>query len=156
MFVKLLQAEGAEQLAQVRELWLEYAAHLGLDLSFQNFEQELARLPADYAPPRGRLLLAFGDERIAGTVALHEFSEGVCEMKRLYVRAEFQGQGIGRALVERLIAEARAIGYARMCLDTLPSMTQARNLYRALGFEEIEPYRYNPVEGTSFMELKLV
>ncbi len=112
-------------------------------------------MPGAYAPPRGRLLLAFHGGRPAGCVALREIEEGVCEMKRLYARPDFQGLGIGRALAEAVITEARGIGYSRMRLDTVPSMGRARSLYRALGFREIPPYRFNPIPGTAFLELRL-
>ena len=139
-----------EQIATVAELFREYAASLGVDLSFQGFEQELASLPGDYAPPRGRLLLADG-----GCVALRPLGGDICEMKRLYVRPSARGTGLGRALVQRVIDEARALGYRAMRLDTLPSMTAAAAMYRAFGFREIEPYRFNPVEGTKYFELGL-
>src|ERR1043166_8518831 len=121
--LKLIQARTSEHLQIARELFEEYAASLGVDLSFQNFEQELARLPGDYAPPDGRLLLAVYNDQIIGCVALRKLEEGVSEMKRLYVRPQFRGSKIGLTLAEAVIAEARRIGYARMRLDTLPSMT---------------------------------
>jgi len=153
--LKILQAETAEQIREARLLFEEYAASLGFDLGFQGFEAELAGLPGDYAPPRGRLLLAFHDGRAAGCVALREIGEGICEMKRLYVRPEFREFRLGRALAEAVIKKARVIGYASMRLDTVPSMERARGLYRALGFREIPPYRFNPIPGTAFLELRL-
>ena len=147
---RIVVATTPEQIATAAALFREYASSLGVDLSFQNFEEELASLPGDYAPPRGRLLLA-GD----GCVALRPIDDEICEMKRLYVRPDARGTGLGRALVEHVIAEARAIGYRAMRLDTLPSMTTAAAMYRALGFREIEPYRFNPVAGTRFFELDL-
>lgn len=154
--LSFVQAESSEQLEQARELWREYALWLEVDLCFQNFEQELAELPGRYAPPEGRLLLALNDGGLAGCIALRKIGEGVCEMKRLYVRPEFRGQGIGRQLTARLIEEARAIGYARMRLDTLPSkMKEAEAVYRSIGFTEIEPYYHNPIAGALYMELAL-
>jgi ribosomal protein S18 acetylase RimI-like enzyme len=133
----------------------EYADSLGFDLSFQDFESELAALPGDYAPPGGRLLLAYRGSYLAGCVALRPLGPDVCEMKRLYVRPNCRGCGVGRALAERLIAEARQIGYRRMRLDTVPSMVRAQSLYSSLGFAEIAPYRHNPIPGTTFLELVL-
>ena len=153
--IEILQAETPDHLREARLLFEEYAASLGFGLGFQDFEAELAGLPGDYAPPRGRLLLAFHDGRPAGCVALREIGEGVCEMKRLYVRPDFRALRLGRALAEAVIAEAREIGYSSMRLDTVPSMARAQDLYRALGFREIPPYRFNPIPGTAFLELRL-
>jgi putative acetyltransferase len=150
------QAESAAQAAQARELFLEYAQSLGFSLCFQNFDQELAELPGDYAPPEGRLLLAEYKNQVAGCVALHKVEPGICEMKRLYLRPQFRGQGLGRALADRIIAEARQIGYQRMRLDTVePVMKDAVAMYRKLGFKEIAPYRPNPIVGAMYMELEL-
>ena len=150
------QAQTRARIAQARELFLEYAQSLGFSLCFQNFDQELAGLPGDYAPPGGRLLLAEYEGQVAGCVALHGIDDGICEMKRLYLRPGFRGKGLGRALAERIIAEARQIGYQRMRLDTVePVMKDAVAMYRRLGFEEIASYRPNPMPGTLYMELKL-
>ncbi len=150
------QAETAPQIAQVRELFLEYAQSLGFSLCFQNFDQELAELPGDYAPPAGRLLLAEYDAQLAGCVALHKLDSAICEMKRLYLRPQFRGKGLGRLLAERIIAEARQIGYQRMRLDSVePVMKDAVAMYRRFGFKEIAPYRPNPNPGVLYLELQL-
>jgi ribosomal protein S18 acetylase RimI-like enzyme len=154
--LKIVQVQSPAELIATRELFLEYAKSLNFSLCFQSFDQELASLPGDYAPPTGCLLLAEFYGRRAGCVALHRLEEGICEMKRLYVRPEFRGQKIGRRLAEVVIAEARALGYQRMRLDTVaPVMREAVQLYRELGFYEIPPYRPNPMEGTLYMELAL-
>jgi GNAT superfamily N-acetyltransferase len=136
-----------------RELFRDYAAELAVDLCFQSFDAELAGLPGAYAPPKGRLLIAECDGIAAGCVALRPIDEGVCEMKRLWVRPAFRGEGLGRRLAESILAEARAIGYHTMRLDTLARLVPARELYRRLGFQEIAPYTANPIEGAIFMEL---
>jgi GNAT superfamily N-acetyltransferase len=150
------QAELPEQIAQARELFLEYAQSLGFSLCFQNFDKELAELPGDYVPPAGRLLLAEFEGQLAACVALHKLDSDVCEMKRLYLRPQFRGKGVGRALAERIIAEARQIGYQCMRLDTVePVMKDAVAMYRKLGFKEITPYCSNPMAGAIYMELEL-
>ena len=151
-----MQVESLAQIAQARELFQEYAQSLGVNLCFQNFEQELAGLPGHYAPPEGRLLLAEYEGLLAGCVALHKWESRICEMKRLYLRPPFRGRGFGRGLAEAIIAEARIIGYQRMRLDTIePIMKDAVEMYRKLGFREIEPYRPNPIAGAMYMELQL-
>ena len=152
----LAQAETPVQIAQSRELFLEYAQSLGFSLCFQNFDKELAGLPGDYAPPDGRLLLAEYEGQLAGCVALHKLEPGICEMKRLYLRPQFRGKGLGRGLADHIIAEARQIGYQRMRLDTVePVMKDAVAMYRRIGFKEIAPYCPNPIAGALYMDLSL-
>jgi ribosomal protein S18 acetylase RimI-like enzyme len=154
--LRMTQASSPAQIAQVRELFLEYAKSLGFSLCFQSFDQELAGLPGDYFPPDGRLLIAEYEGEVAGCVALHKLEPGICEMKRLYLRPAFRGKGLGRRLAETILNEARSIGYQRLRLDTVERvMRDAVGLYRALGFREIAPYRANPMEGTLYMELVL-
>lgn len=154
--LSLTQVESPAQIEQARELFLEYAQSLGFSLCFQSFDEELATLPGDYAPPGGRLLLANYRDQLAGCVALHGLEPGICEMKRLYLRPQFRGRGLGRVLAETIIAEARLIGCRQMRLDTVePVMPNAVAMYRRLGFKEIEPYRPNPIAGALYMELVL-
>ena len=154
--VEVRHAETAEDVDAVRALFLEYASSLGFDLSFQDFDREVASLPGDYAPPRGVLLLAADGVTPAGCVGLRTWGDAdTCEMKRLYVRPSMRGKRVGSMLVTRLLDEARARGYRRMRLDTVPGMDAAIGLYRAAGFRDIPPYRPNPVPGAFFLELEL-
>jgi putative acetyltransferase len=154
--LRLGEASTPEDLAQVRRLFRAYADWLAVDLCFQGFEQELADLPGCYAPPAGRLLVARVAGEVVGCVGLRPLEPGVCEMKRLRVEPGFAARGIGRALAERVIETARAVGYRRMRLDTIPErMPAAQHLYAALGFREIPAYYHNPLAGVVMLELKL-
>jgi putative acetyltransferase len=153
--IEVIEDANGTDLAPAAELIREYAGTLGIDLSFQNFEAELGNLGGVYGPPKGSLLLARDGAKYAGCVALREFKGADCEMKRLYVRADFRGTGTGRALVEASIAKALGLGYQRIVLDTLPGMLAALSLYRSLGFEDTEPYYPNPVTGARYMMLRL-
>src|SRR6185436_12068065 len=154
--MRLVQAQTADDIDNARQLFSEYSDWLQIDLCFQNFEKELANLPGEYAAPAGRLLLAYQDSELVGCVALRRIDEGVCEMKRLFLREKFRGRGLGRRLLEAIIREAKQIGYERMRLDTLPpKMNDAIALYRSYGFKDIAPYYDNPVNGAIFMELEL-
>ncbi len=158
--VDLIQATLPEHIEQARTLFLEYGSSLGFSLCFQNFDEELKSLPGAYSPPRGRLLLARysgrDQDHVAGCIALRPLQAGICEMKRLYVRPSDRGKGLGKILVDRLIAGARAIGYQRMRLDTIASaMKDAIALYRRMGFQEIAPYSAIPLESALWMELLL-
>ena len=155
--LRLTQASSKSDIEHARTLFQEYEASLGISLCFQNFEQELANLPGDYAPPRGRLLLAQEFEQVMGCVALRPLAPLTCEMKRLFVRPEYRARGLGRVLVEAIIEEARKIGYAHLRLDTIADrMDRAVALYKSIGFVEIPPYRNNPVDSATFMELDLL
>ena len=148
----------AAEIAQARLLFEEYAASIGVDLCFQNFSAELAMLPGAYAPPRGALWLAGPAPRPTGCVALRPLPDGdplIGEVKRLYVRPDARASGLGRALVLRALAEASAIGYRELKLDTLPTMAAARALYASLGFRECAAYYRNPLDGVVYMSLAL-
>ncbi len=152
----IIQATTNEQIEYARELFLEYQNWFGLSLCFQNFDEELATLPGAYAPPDGRLYLAYSDDQLAGCGALKKLDDGICEMKRLFVRDAFRGQKIGVELIDRILADSRAIGYKKIRLDTYPpKMGKAVSLYESYGFKKIEPYYHNPFGETLFMELDL-
>jgi len=154
--IELIRATLPEHIEQARSLFLEYGSSLGFSLCFQSFDEELKSLPGAYGPPSGRLLLARYAGHAAGCVALRKLEAGICEMKRLYVRPAERGMSLGRMLVERIIAEARILGYERMRLDTIESaMKDAIALYRRMGFEEIAPYSAIPIENALWMELRL-
>lgn len=154
--MKIIPAISPEQIEIVRSLFREYQQWLNFSLCFQGFDKELAELPGKYAPPKGRLYLAEEKEKIAGCIALRPMDEeGVCEMKRLYVREEFRGKKIGRLLTEKILADAKAMGYRVMRLDTLQRMETARALYTKLGFKIIPAYYNNPMDEVVYMELKL-
>ena len=156
VYMKLIQATSESEVQEVRKLFEEYHEWLGLNLCFQDFEQELASLPGDYVPPEGRLILATENDEAAGCIALRKLDEGICEMKRLYVRSTFRGTGLGRLLATSLIETAKEIGYQKMRLDTLPGkMDRAIAMYQRLGFKHIDPYYFNPVEDAAFMELEM-
>jgi ribosomal protein S18 acetylase RimI-like enzyme len=146
---------GQDMIQEIKGLFLEYAQSLKIDLAFQNFEAEFNTLPGKYEPPHGVLILALVDGRGAGCIALRKSSEGICEMKRLYVRDDYRGLGIGKKLITMIIEEARKLKYSYIRLDTLPTMKKAQDLYVEFGFYDIDPYVYNPIKGTRFLELNL-
>lgn len=151
----IIQATTPGQLEQARSLIREYTDGLGIDLSFQELEQELADFPGAYAPPSGCLLLAVDGSEAAGCIGIRELEPGTCEMKRLYIRPAWRGHGLGRRLVEAALEQARAMGYSAMCLDTLPEMQSAIRLYQSFGFQRTEPYYANPIPGALFFKLRL-
>jgi putative acetyltransferase len=158
MAFTITQAQSAEDLESIQTLFQAYATGLGLDISFQNFDHELANLPGKYAPPKGALLLAKSTTsgEAIGCIGLRPLDmESTCEMKRLYVSPAGRGTGVGRALAEAIIVEAKRLGYGRMVLDTLGSMTTPLKLYRGLRLKDIEPYYHNPLADVVYLELKL-
>jgi len=148
-------ADLACDLPVVRQLFREYSESLDIDLCFQNFEAELASLPGKYASPEGRLLLAWDASQVMGCVALRPIDTETCEMKRLYIKPIARGQHLGRRLAKQICHESKVAGYRRICLDTLPTMTAALQIYEALGFKQIEPYVFNPIDGAIFLGLEL-
>ncbi|MCC0749776.1 GNAT family N-acetyltransferase [Clostridioides sp. ZZV13-5731] len=155
VILKFVEANDLENLENVKILFTEYSNSLNIDLCFQDFNNELKTLPGKYEKPSGSLILAFVDENLAGCVALKKLEDKVCELKRLYVRDKFRGLKIGKILLEEIVEEAKKIGYTYMRLDTLPSMKSAQGLYEKIGFYDLDPYTYNPIEGARYMELKL-
>lgn len=157
--IELRRAESPAELAQAGEVFREYAASLGIDLCFQNFDAELAALPGDYAEPGGALLLALVDGQPAGCCALRPIADvdyaNACEMKRLYVRRAFRGFGLGRLMAQQLMDLAMRAGYSTLLLDTLDDMEAARGLYGSMGFEEIPPYYFNPLPGAHYLKVEL-
>ena len=154
--IELKSVTGEYLIEEIKHLFLEYTQSLEIDLAFQNFEMEFKTLPGKYGPPDGALILALVDGNSAGCIALRKISESICEMKRLYVRDEYRGLGIGKKLIMMIIEEARKLNYRFIRLDTLPTMEKAQKMYISFGFYDIEPYVYNPIEGTRFLELGLV
>ena len=152
---RIIHAQNQNQYESVRSLFIQYADALGLNLEFQGFSRELAELPGKYAPPQGCILLAVAGDSYSGCVALRPLENAICEMKRLFVKPEYQGRGIGRLLANAIVVEARRKGYQKMRLDTIESMHAAQTLYLSLGFKTIEAYCYNPLENPSYMELDL-
>jgi putative acetyltransferase len=151
----IIHAAEPGQVEQARALILEYTKALGIDLSFQGFEQEMADFPGTYSPPSGRLLLALNGSEAAGCVGIRGLTPDTCEMKRLYVRSAYRSQGLGKRLVEAALEQARTLGYSAMYLDTLPEMDAAVRLYQTFGFQQTEPYYANPIPGALFFELRL-
>ena len=154
--IEIIHASSDDHIKQAKLLFIEYASSLDFDLCFQNFDKEIDEMPGKYSPPDGRLLLALSDDEYAGCIALRKIEEGICEMKRLFVRPEFRSQQIGKLLTDKIIDEARTIGYTKMRLDTIENkMKEAVNLYKSYGFYEIDAYYDNPETGVLYMELIL-
>jgi len=152
---KQVNRQDKEMLTKVKKLFLEYAQSLEINLDFQDFETELNSLPGKYGLPYGVLILALVDDRVAGCIALRKIYKNICEMKRLYVCEDYRGLGIGKTLINMIIEEAKKLNYQYIRLDTLPTMKKAQDLYESIGFYDIDSYRYNPINGTRFMELNI-
>ena len=154
--IKIVNAETSKQIKEAIILFREYESWFGMELCFQNFEEEVAGLPGKYAKPDGRLYLAYAGEKLAGCIALRKLEDGICEVKRLFVRKDFRGKHIGLELIEKLLETAQKIGYKKMRLDTYPpKMAKAVKLYKSYGFYEIPPYYHNPYGETLFLEKEL-
>ena len=154
--IKIVEANTKEFVEKTKELIREYAQSLEFDLGFQDFDKEMETFPGQYAFPRGCLYIALDANQPIGCVALRDLGDGICEMKRLYVIPNYRGQKVGKLLAEVVIKAAKDMGYDYMRLDTIPSMKHANMLYSALGFKQITPYRFNPIEGATFFELNLI
>ena len=153
--IQIISAQTEDHYQKARKLFRQYADSLDFDLEFQGFSEELATLPGNYAPPEGCILLAEDSGHFVGCVALRPLEDNICEMKRLFVRSDYRGRGIGRTLACSVIDKAREIGYEKMRLDTVATMKEARTLYYSLEFRNIKAYRYNPIDDSSYMELEL-
>ena len=153
--IRIIEANTNELTTRVKSLFLEYAESLDFNLCFQNFDNELENFPSQYSSPAGNLFLALSESEAVGCVGIRYFEKDICEMKRLYVKPEYRDQKIGKELAVSAIKSGRALGYEYMRLDTLSSMETANQLYRSLGFIEIDPYRDNPLDGVIYMELSL-
>lgn len=153
--IEFIHITGQDKMEEIKQLFLDYTQSLKVDLTFQNFEEEFNTLPGKYGPPDGDLILALVDSKGAGCIALRRISDDICEMKRLFVQKNYRGLGIGKKLIVMIIEEARELKYSYIRLDTLPTMQKAQELYESLEFYDIEPYVYNPIKGTRFLELKL-
>ena len=153
--MNIIQVQTPQHIEEIRLLFREYEQFLNVDLCFQGFEAELAGLPGRYGPPAGSLLIALDGQHAAGCVALRKIDEGICEMKRLYVRPGYRGKGLGRLLARAIIDEAARLGYDLMRLDTLDTLKQAMKLYSSFGFTKTDPYYHNPLEGVVYWELQL-
>jgi ribosomal protein S18 acetylase RimI-like enzyme len=153
--IEFMHASGQVEIGEIKKLFIEYVQSLDTDLAFQDFETEIETLPGKYTSPGGALIIALIDCKAAGCIALRKISDDICEMKRLYVKDSYRGFGIGIGLVNMIIEEAIMLNYRFIRLDTLPTMKKAQDLYKSLGFYEIEPYVYNPISGTKYLELEL-
>ena len=153
--IGIIKANTSELITQAKSLFLEYAESLSFDLCFQNFDNELEDFPSQYSPPTGNLFLCFFKNEAIGCVGIRYFEKDICEMKRLYVKPEYRGKGVGKELAISAIKSGKELGYEYMRLDTLSSMETANQLYKSLGFIEIDPYRDNPIDGAIYLELNL-
>ena len=154
--MRIKRAQTKAEIQEVESLFREYESFLNVDLCFQNFEDELANLPGKYSPPRGDLLIGLDGKKIVGCVAVRKLDDDICEMKRLFVRQESRGTGLGRQLAKEIIVISQKLGYLLMRLDTLDKLTEAMHLYKTLGFKKIESYYENPLPGVVYWELKLI